>query len=141
MVFFLYSKPEHARFFLEYINKKHKNMRFSIESEINWSLFLDVKLFRETKSLLLVFFRKTTSDGVYTNFISFIALEYKIGLLNILLNRGFFLFLLNFWNSIMKLIKLGKFSPKMQIYEGLSINAFKNTLITCYSKAKNSYCT
>ena len=33
-------------FFLEYIHKKHKNMKFSIETEINGSLsFLNVKTF------------------------------------------------------------------------------------------------
>ena len=45
-VFVLFNKPEHSQFFLEYMNKKHKNMKFSIETEINGSLyFLDVKIF------------------------------------------------------------------------------------------------
>ena len=44
----LFNKPEHAQFFLEYMNKNYKNMKFSIETEINQSLFfLDVKIFRE----------------------------------------------------------------------------------------------
>ena len=46
-IFVLFTKQEHAQFFLEYINKKHKNMKFSIETEINGSLsFLDVKIVR-----------------------------------------------------------------------------------------------
>ena len=45
-VFVLFNKPEHLQFFLEYINKKHKNMKFLVETEINRSLsFLDVKIF------------------------------------------------------------------------------------------------
>ena len=45
-IFVLFNKPEHAQFFLEYINKKHKNMKFSIETERNGSLsFLVVKRF------------------------------------------------------------------------------------------------
>ena len=45
-IFVLFNKPEHVQFFLEYINKKHKNMKFSIETELNGSLsFLDVKIF------------------------------------------------------------------------------------------------
>ena len=45
-IFVLFNKPKHAQFFLEYMNKKHKNMKFSIETEINGSLsFLDVKIF------------------------------------------------------------------------------------------------
>ena len=34
-IFVLFNKPEHAQFFLEYINKKHKNIKFSIETELN----------------------------------------------------------------------------------------------------------
>ena len=34
-IFVLFNKPEHAQFSLEYMNKKHKNMTFSIETEIN----------------------------------------------------------------------------------------------------------
>ena len=34
-IFVLLNKPEHAQFFLEYMDKKHKNMKFSIEAEIN----------------------------------------------------------------------------------------------------------
>ena len=45
-IFVLFKKPEHVQFFLEYINKKHKNIKFSIETELNRSLsFLDVKIF------------------------------------------------------------------------------------------------
>ena len=44
--FALFNKPKHAQFFLEYVNKKHKNMKFLIEIEIDGSLpFLDVKIF------------------------------------------------------------------------------------------------
>ena len=35
VIFVLFNKPEHAQFFLEYVNKKHKSMKFSIENEIN----------------------------------------------------------------------------------------------------------
>ena len=45
-IFVLFIKPEHALLFLEYINKKHKNIKFSIETELNGSLsFLDFKIF------------------------------------------------------------------------------------------------
>ena len=52
-IFVLFNKPEHAQFFLEYTNKKHKNMKFHIETEINESLyFLDSKIFRENHKFL-----------------------------------------------------------------------------------------
>ena len=89
-IYSLLNKPEHAQFFLEYINKKHKNMKFSIETEINGSLsFLDVKIFRENSKFVTSVFRKETFSGVYTNFISFIPLEYKLCLVHTLLNRCF----------------------------------------------------
>ena len=89
-IFVLFNKPEHAQFFLEYMNKKHKNMKFSIETEMNGSLsFLDVKIFRENDKFVTSVFTKETFSGVYTNVISFIPLEYKFGLVHTLLNRCF----------------------------------------------------
>ena len=89
-IFVLFKKPEHVQFFLEYINKKHKNIKFSIETELNRSLsFLDVKIFRENDKFVTSVFKKDTFCGVHTNFISFIPLEYKFGLVHTLLNRCF----------------------------------------------------
>ena len=89
-IFVLFNKPEHAQFFHECINKKYKNMKLSIEAEINGSLsFLDLKIFRENVKFVISVFRKETFSGVYTNFISFIPLEYKFGLVHTLLNRCF----------------------------------------------------
>ena len=63
-IFVLCNKPEHAQCFLEYMNKKHKNMKFSIETEINGSLsFLDVKIFRENDKFVTSAFRKETFSG------------------------------------------------------------------------------
>ena len=89
-IFVLFNKPEHAQFFLEYLNKKNKNMKISIKTEINRSLsFLDVKIFRENNKFVTSVFRKETFSGVYTNFSSFIPLQYKFGLVNTLLNYCF----------------------------------------------------
>ena len=86
----LFNRREHAQFFLEYMNQKHKNMKFLIETGINGSLsFLDVKIFRENDKFVTSVFRKETFSGVYTNFISFIPLDYKFGLVHTLLNRCF----------------------------------------------------
>ena len=51
--------------------------------------FLDLKIFRENNRFVTSVFRKETFSGVYTNFISFIQLEYKFGLVHTLLNRCF----------------------------------------------------
>ena len=72
---FLFDKPEHVQFLIEYINKKDKNMKFLIEIEIYGSLSpLDVKVFRENDNFVTSVFRKETFSGLYTNFIGFIQL-------------------------------------------------------------------
>ena len=58
-MFILFNKPEYAQFFLEFVNKEHKNMKFATEIEINGSLsFLDVKIFRENNKFVSSVFRK-----------------------------------------------------------------------------------
>ena len=65
-------------------------MKFSIDTETNRSLsFLDAKIFSENDKFVTDVFRKETLSGVYTNFISFIPLEYKFGFVHTLLNRCF----------------------------------------------------
>ena len=50
----------------KYLNIKHKNMKFSIETEINKSLFfLDVKIFPEKDKFVTSAFRKNTFSGTY----------------------------------------------------------------------------
>ena len=72
---FLFDKPEHVQFLIEYINKKDKNMKFLIEIEIYGSLSpLDVKVFRENDNFVTSVFRKETFSGLCTNFIGFIPL-------------------------------------------------------------------
>ena len=74
-------------------------MKLSIETEINKSLsFLDVKIFPENSKFVTSVFRKEMFSGVYTNFISFIQLDYKFGLVHTLLNCCF-----NFSSDFLKL--------------------------------------
>ena len=110
---FLFCLINQNIFFFEYMNKKHKNMKFSIETEVNGSLaFLDVKIFCENDKFVTSVFRKETFSGVDTNFINFIPLEYMFGLVH----------------------TLKKFCRKMHIRKSLLINAFKNSLIICLFK-------
>ena len=89
-IFVVFNEPEHVQFFLEHMNKKHKNMKFSTETEINGSLsFLDVKVFRKNDKFVTSIFKEDTFSGVYNNFISFIPVEYKFSLVHTLLNRCF----------------------------------------------------
>ena len=72
------------------MNSKHKNISFSYETEKDGAMpFLDVNIFREKGKFVTNVYRKETFTGVYTNFSSFIPLEYKFGLAYTLLHRCF----------------------------------------------------
>ena len=89
-IFALFSSPDHADKFKEYLSSKHPNINFSIEKKKDSCLpFLDVKIFRENEKFATNVYRKKTFSGVYTNFKSFIPETYKIGLIKSLLFRCF----------------------------------------------------
>ena len=129
-IFVLFDKPEHAQFFLECIDKKSKNIKFSIETEINGLLsFLNVKICRENEKFLTSVLRKERFSGVYTNFISSIPVEYKFGLVHTLLNRRFNLSL-DFLKFHLEVDKLKK---------SLSKNAYPERFIDkCIQKFLNN---
>ena len=110
MIFLFYLINQNmSNFFLEYLNKKHNNMKSSTETKINQSLFfLDVKIFRKNGKFVIFVFKKETVSGVYTNFISFIPLDYEFGLVHSLLNRYFHLCsdFLKFHHEVDKLKKI-----------------------------------
>ena len=76
--------------FVEYMNKKHPNIKLTVEHEHNSSFsFLDVKICRENNKLTTSVYRKHTFSGVFTNFKSFIPTVYKFGLVYTLLHCCF----------------------------------------------------
>ena len=89
-IFVLFEKPEQVSRFVNYMNKRHKNIKFSFENEKDNSFsFLDVKICREKDKFTTNVFRKDTFSCIYTNFSSFVALEHKFGLVYTLLHRSF----------------------------------------------------
>ena len=86
----LFKRPKHAKSFVDYINSKHKNNNFSFETEKDKKMsFLDANVFRENNKFVTYVYRKETFTEIYTNFSSFIPLEYKFGLVYALLHRCF----------------------------------------------------
>ena len=86
-IFVLCEKLEQVSRFVKYMNKRHKNIKFSFETEKDdFFSFLDVKICREKDKFTSVF-REDTFSGVYTNFSSFVALKRKFGLVYTLLHR------------------------------------------------------
>ena len=105
-IFALFSSPDHADKFKEYLSSKHPNINFSTEKEKDGCLlFLDVNIFRKNEKFATNVYRKKTFSGVYTNFKSFIPEIYKIGLIKSLFFRCFSLCsdFIKFYHEIDKL--------------------------------------
>ena len=89
-IFCIFSTEVDAKHFLSYLNLQHKNIRFTFESENEGKLsFLDVLISKKNGKFETTFFRKTTFTGLLTNFVSYIPLDYKLGLIKILIHRCF----------------------------------------------------
>jgi len=76
---------------LEFLNKQHKTLKFTMEKEVNKSInFLDVKISRENdNSISTSTYRKPTFTGVMLNWNSLTSIKYKKGLISCLLDRSF----------------------------------------------------
>ena len=81
------------------INKKHRNIKFTIEKQINNSIaFLDVFILGiKNQNLTLQTYHKSTYIGLLLNFKSFTSFSYKISLIKCLIDRSFEI--CNNWNS------------------------------------------
>ena len=85
-MFVLFSSPDHAAGFREYLSSKYPNIKFSVEKEEDGNLpFLDINIFHEKDKFATNVYRKKTFSRVYTNFKSFIPETYKVGLIKSLL--------------------------------------------------------
>ena len=92
-IFLLFSSPDHADKFREYLLSKRPNIKFSIQKEEDGRLpVLDINVSLENDKLATNVYRKKIFSGVYTNFKSFIPETYKIGLIKSLLFRCFSLY-------------------------------------------------
>ena len=89
-IFVTFNSHEQLKKYLEYMNTKHPNIKFTFEHEHNNSfLFLDVEICCENNKLTTSVYRKPTFSEVFTNFKSFIHTVYKFGLVYILLQCCF----------------------------------------------------
>ena len=89
-IFVMFKSKEHSKLFVNYMNLKYMNIKFTFETEdSNNFSFLEVKITSKNKRFVTSIFREATFSGVYTNYDSFILDTYKIGLLHTLLFRFF----------------------------------------------------
>ena len=68
-IFVLFKSKEHLKPFVNYINSKHRNIKFTFETEdSNNFSFLHVKITKKNKRFVASIFRKATFSGVFTNY-------------------------------------------------------------------------
>ena len=71
VIFVMFQYKDHVKKFVDYMNTKHPNIRFTFEIEDQNSLsFLDIKIIRNTekKAFETSDYRKSTFTDVFTNF-------------------------------------------------------------------------
>ena len=89
-IFLLFRIKDHVEKFKNDLNKQHKDIKFTRETEENgWLSFLDLTVTRENNKFVTSVYRKPTFSGVLTNFESFIRDMHKRGLIETLLHRIF----------------------------------------------------
>ena len=87
--FLLFRTKDHVEKFKNYLNKQHKNIKFTSEIEENGSLsFLDITISRENNKFVTSVYRKSTCSGIFTNFESFIPYMHKGELIETLLHKS-----------------------------------------------------
>ena len=86
-----FNKEQDSLNFLHFLNKRHPNIKFRIEKQINYSIaFLDVFISGiNNQNLTLQTYRNSTYTGVLLNFKSFTSFSYKISLIECLIDRSF----------------------------------------------------
>ena len=88
--FILFRDASHAKLFLDYINSKHSNIKFTLETECNSQLpFLDILVRRSNNNFETSVFRKNTFSGLGMSYFSFCCKIFKINNVETLLHRAY----------------------------------------------------
>ena len=86
--FCVFETEHDALLFFDFINTRHPNIRFTMEKEVDHKLpFLDVFIHNHSPGPTTTVFRKKTFTGLLTNYFSFTAFSYKIGLVRALIHK------------------------------------------------------
>ena len=76
---FLHFSNNHLKYFQDFLNSRHINMSFFLESEKENKLsFLDFELIWKQGKSTATFYRNSTFSGAYSNFESFSLLAWSI---------------------------------------------------------------
>ena len=86
--FAIFRRSEHATKFLNYLNSKHSNIKFTIEKERDHQIpFLDILINKTDKTLSI--YRKPTFSGLGTSFLSHCPNIFKINAIRTLVFRAY----------------------------------------------------
>ena len=89
-IFVMFLCQSHLKDFVNYMNTKQPNIKFTLEFEENDSFsFLEVKITCSNNQLITLVFRRAIFSGVFAKFKSFIPVTYKFGLVHTLLHHSF----------------------------------------------------
>ena len=85
-----FDKEQDSLNFLNFLNKRHPNIKFTIEKQINHSIaFLDVFVSGiNNQNLTLQTYHKSTYIRLLLNFKSFVSFSYKISLIKCFIDRS-----------------------------------------------------
>ena len=87
-IFCIFKTSEQADKFLDFLNTRHKNIKFTIEKEQDQKLpFLDVLITKTSNNRITTNYKKSTDTGLLTNYLSFIPKRYKLGLVKTFVDR------------------------------------------------------
>ena len=85
-IFVLFSSKEHLQPFVDCMNKQHRCIKFTSETEQNYTFsFLDINMTRQNNQLKRSVCKKPTFSGVFTHYESYIDQSYKKSLIFTLL--------------------------------------------------------
>lgn len=88
--FVVFKEKDHALQFLDFINKQHSNIVFTMDTESNAKLpFLDLLIEKCDDKLKFSIYRKPSFSGLGTSFFSYCHFNFKINAVKTLLHRAF----------------------------------------------------
>ena len=88
--FLLFKDKTHVPLFLDYLNSKHPNIKFTSEIETNSTLpFLDININRSNNSFNTSVYRKPSSTSLGLSFFSFCSHQFKTNAISTLIYRAY----------------------------------------------------
>ena len=132
----VFDKEQDSFNYLNFLNKRHPNIKFTIEKQISHSIaFLDVFISGiNNQNLTLQTYHKSTYTGLPLNFQNFASFSYKISLITCLTDRSFKIS--NNWDSFHNDIENIKYNLITNIYPPFLINKVIKKYLNCKFSGK-----